>query len=306
LAEGPLRQLELRRMAGSPAQTTMRSHLRTLERIGAIVKRRCDRFPGANEYELKQPGRELLFVIASVERWLADAPDGPPELGSEAARAAIKALAEGWSSTMLRALAARPMSLTELDRVIGELSYPSLERRLSAMRLAGQVEAAASGIGRGVPYAATDWLRRGLAPLAAATRWERRNLPAETASVDRIDVEAAFLLAVPLLRLPGTASGSCRLAVELSNRGRDDLAGVTVAVEDGRVVSCVTRPQSSAVGWAIGSTAAWLGVVIEADSDHLEIGGDHRLARMLLEGLYEALFGQADARVPDKEKLRAK
>ena len=42
---------------------------------------------------------------------------------------------------MMRALAARPMSLTELDSGITELSYPALERRLSSMRIAGLVEA---------------------------------------------------------------------------------------------------------------------------------------------------------------------
>ncbi len=44
---------------------------------------------------------------------------------------------------MLRALAAGSLSLTELDRLIGALSYPSLERRLVAMRLAGLVGARA-------------------------------------------------------------------------------------------------------------------------------------------------------------------
>ena len=68
------------------------------------------------------------------------------------------------------------------------------------MRLAGQVEPL-PGNGRGTPYAVTDWLRRGVGPLAAAARWERRNRPTETAPIGALDVEAAFLLRPSLLSL---------------------------------------------------------------------------------------------------------
>ena len=52
---------------------------------------------------------------------------------------------------MMRALAARPLSLTELDSLISDLSYPALERRLSSMRIAGLVEAQPSQRGRRPP-----------------------------------------------------------------------------------------------------------------------------------------------------------
>ena len=93
-------------------------------------------------------GRELLEVAERLELWLAQAPDGPISLESGAAKGAVKALVDGWGSTMMRALAARPLSLTELDGIIADLSYPALERRLSSMRMAGLVEAAAEqGLG---------------------------------------------------------------------------------------------------------------------------------------------------------------
>jgi hypothetical protein len=121
-----------------------------------------------------------------------------------------------------------------LDRLIGRLGYRSLEHRLTAMRLSGQLEAV-PGNGRAPPYAVTDWLRHAVGPLVAATRWERCSLPEETARIGRIDAEAAFLPAVPLVRLPAATSGACRLAVELPGGG-GRLAGVTVGVEDSRVV----------------------------------------------------------------------
>lgn len=41
----------------------------------------------------------------------------------------------------LRALGASPLSFTEFHRIITSLSYPSLGRRLGALRLAGLIEA---------------------------------------------------------------------------------------------------------------------------------------------------------------------
>ncbi len=290
LADGPKKQADLRREAGLPAQSTLRAQLKRLAEVGAVEKQRRNHFPGALEYELTGPGRDLLFVVAALERWLEQAAGRPPALDSNAAKAAIKALAEGWSTTMLRALAAGPLSLTELDRVIGSLSYPSLERRLAAMRLAGQVEAR-PGNGGGTPYAVTDWLRRGIAPLAAATRWERRHRPRATAPIGRLETEAGFLLTAPLLRLPAELSGTCRMAIEIPDGEGVRLAGVTAEVQNGRIVSCATQLQIGADAWALGSPAAWLDAVIDRDTDRLELGGDCRLAGAALDSLHEALFG---------------
>jgi DNA-binding HxlR family transcriptional regulator len=290
LAAGPKQQLELRHETGFPAQTTLRAQLKRLDEVGAIEKRRRNRFPGVLEYELSAAGRDLLLVADTTERWLQRAPDGPLPLGGNPAKAAIKALAAGWSTTMLRALAAGPLSLTELDRIIVSLSYPSLERRLAALRLAGQVEAQASN-GRGTPYAVSAWAREGVGPLTAAARWERRHMPRSSPPIGRIDVEALFLLTVPLLRLPEDASGTCRMAVELPGSDGPRLAGVVVGIENGRIASCTSRLQGTADAWALGSMTAWLEAIVNADTDSIEPGGDGRLARTLLESIHRALFG---------------
>lgn len=292
LAEKPKQQAELRRDAGAPAQTTLRAQLKRLVEIGAIAKERRNHFPGVLEYELTPAGRELLFVVDSLERWLAMAPSGPLSLDDNAAKAAIKALVESWSTRMLRAMAARPLSLTDLDRVIRELSYPALERRLAAMKLADQVVAQSSD-GRGTPYAVSDWGRRGMAPIAAAARWERRNRSGLTAPLGRHDAEAAFLLAAPLVRLPAETAGSCRMGVTFAEDGDHRLSGAMVQMEEGRVVSCGTQMQGHPDAWALGPAAAWLKAVIENDHSVLELGGDGRLARSILEGLHMALFGGA-------------
>jgi DNA-binding HxlR family transcriptional regulator len=288
LEAGPMRLVDLRRECGSPAQTTLRAHLRELEALGAIAKRRRDRFPGALEYELELGGRDLLFVLAALEGWLRQAPEKPLSYGSSDAKASIKALIEGWSSTMLRALAAGPQSLTELDRLISALNYPALERRLAALRLTGQVEACQT-TGNPTPYEVTDWVRRGIAPLAAAARWERRHMPTASAPLGRIDTEAAFLLGLPLLRLDPQLSGSCRLGVEMRNGKKHGLVGATAYVDRGKA-SAIARLESDVDAWATGPAGAWLRALVGADMDQLELGGDQRLAGTLIQGLHRVLF----------------
>jgi DNA-binding HxlR family transcriptional regulator len=290
LEEEPRSLIDLRRAVGSPPQTTMRSHLRALTGFGILERRRQSEFPGSVDYELARPGRDLLIVAEVLQAWLVDSPQGPLSLGGVAAKSSVKALVEGWSSAIVRALAARPLSLTDLNRLISGLNYPSLERRLAAMRLAGQIEAK-PGKTRATPYTVSAWLRNSVAPLAAAARWERQHLPEDTTPIARIDIESAFLLAVPLVSLSTEASGICRLAVEVRNGGREPaLAGVLVGVEEGRVVSCVSKLEGQADAWISGNVSSWIRAVIEQEISGLEVGGEHDLGWRILEGLHSALF----------------
>ncbi len=192
---------------------------------------------------------------------------------------------------MLRLLAARPLSLTELDSIIESLSYPTLQRRLGAMRLAELVQPCPEHGNGTNPYKVTRWLRQGIAPLAAATHWERRHLSSETAPIMPIDAETGFLLVLPLLRLPSELSGSCRLGVEMVRGTERRVAGVVAGVEEGRIRTCSVRlNRQSADAWAIGPASAWLHAVIAADLDGLELAGDQRLARALVDGLHATLF----------------
>ncbi len=290
LAEKPRSLMDLRRETGSPPQTTMRGYLRTLDEIGVVTKRRQDGFPGSLDFELTAAGRDLVLVMEALRMWLADAPEGPLQLGTSAANSAVKALIGGWSTNMMRALAARPLSLTELDSVITGVSYPTLERRLAAMRLAGQIEATPSRDKR-TPYGVTPWMRQAIAPLAAAAQWERRHLRATAAPITDRDAEAAFLLTVPLVSLPAGMSGSCRMAVELSANGGNRLAGALIGVEEGRIASCVSRLEGNATAWATGSASVWLRALIEQDGSSLETGGDCQLAGALIDGVHDKLFG---------------
>jgi DNA-binding HxlR family transcriptional regulator len=295
LGEGPSSLAELQSRGGSPG-STLRARLKDLVRDGVVVARRNRGFPrGSAEYELTVAGDELLPVVEILGRWLAESPKGSLAFGGDAAKAAIGALVEAWSASLLRALAAKPLSVADLDSLIGALNYPSLERRIAAMRHAGQVEARPAN-GRETPYAVTAWLRRGVAPLLAAVGWERRHLNGGGVPVAAMDVEAALLLAMPLVELDPELSGSCRLAVELPSDGERRVAGVLATLERGAVASCTSRLDGSADAWASGTLGVWLRALIDRDGDSLELGGDGRLARTLVTGLNEALFAKARQR----------
>lgn len=280
---------ELRRAAGSPPATTMRGHLRTLTGLRVVECVRRNQFPGNADLTLGRAGHGLLSVARAVEDWLANSEEGPIELGTMAAKSSIKALVEAWSNNIVRAFAARPLSLTELDRLITSLNYPSLERRLAALRDVGLV-APCEGHGRGTPYAVTNWLRGAIAPLVAAARWERRYAPDTSRPIGRLDIEAAFLLAVPMITFTSGSTATCRLAVEIRQNGEDGLAGVLAEVEGGQVRSCSSCLSGRVDASVTGSSRAWLRAVADQDTRHLNCSGDHGIAVEVVDGLHRALM----------------
>jgi DNA-binding HxlR family transcriptional regulator len=289
LENEPRPLVDLRRAAGSPPQTTTRGHLRSLTEHGILSRRQQKEFPGAVEYELGPGGAELLQVARILEGWLAEAPEEPVTLGSTAAKSVLKSLVAGWDSMIIRALAARPLSLTELSKLIPGLNYPSLERRLGGLRMAGLVKAQ-TGEGRSTPYAATEWLRQAAGPIAAAARWEREQAPAGNGALGRLDVEAIFLLAVPLLSLSKAVSSSFRLGVEVrSSSGEAALAGVQAQLEQGAVSGCTTRLGGKVGASAAGPAPVWLRALSDGEMAGLELSGDCGLAKEIVDGLHTAL-----------------
>ncbi len=297
LQSGPESLTDRRAATGSPPQTTLRARLKTLASLGIVERLGTAQGGRGLEFGLSAPGHALLGVGRALERWLAIRPNGRLELRDTAARSAVKALVDGWSSAIVRALAARPLSLTELDQLIPGLNYPTIERRLVAMRLVGLIEPCPS-VGRSTPYVVTGWLRRGLAPLVAATGWEREHLDQTAAPpIRRFDVEAAFLLAVPPLALDPAVGGICRLSVGLGSRSDNARpAGVRVAVDSGEIISCLADLNAPVDAWVDGSAAAWIRAVTDGDPERLDAGGNLPLAGELLDQLHAALLGRNRAR----------
>jgi DNA-binding HxlR family transcriptional regulator len=307
LADGPMRLSDLRREVGGPAQTTLRGNLANLIEIGVLSKRGRDDKPGVFENELTPFGKDLLLVGNALEAWLDRAPGGPLALESATATAAIKALVGGWASTIVRALAARPLTLTELDRLIDSFTYPALERRLGAMRLASQIEPCPNGDRKRRPYTVSRWLREAIGPLIGAARCERRHTAFGAAPIARIDIEATFLLAAPLLRLAHDSSGHCQLSVEAGGGGTSvaRVSGAQLEVDRGEVISCIARIEARPPSRALGSPAAWLDAVIERDAKLLDFGGDTELGWEIVHGLHDVLFRGSATRPVAAEQLAA-
>lgn len=289
LRSEPRSLVDVRRAIGFPPETTMRSNIRQLVELGVIERRRLNSFPGPVAFELTDAGQELVDLATLLDLWLSECPEGPQELATAASKSTVRALIEGWNTRIIRALAARPLTLTELNSVIKRVSYPSLERRLVAMRYSGQLSRT-SASGRGSPYVVTNWLRRAVAPIATAVRWERSHIRSHSASVQARDVEAVLLLALPLLELPEEIEGVCRLAVDLRYDRGETQAGVLARIEAGRVVGCLTQLDGNADAFVTGTVQAWLAAMIDEDPDGLELSGDFELARAIPDALYSSLF----------------
>lgn len=236
-------------------------------------------------------GREVPFVGEVLKDWLRRCPGGPLELGVEAGPV-LWPLLSAWSATVLHAFADGPRTIGEVNEEIHALAFEQVETRVELLEEAELLEPRpAAGPDEEERFAPTDWLRFAVAPLSAAARMELRHPPGDTAPIAVGDVETAFQMTAPLLRLPVELAGTCSMAVELDAEVGEAQAGVTFEVKDGRVAACRAGIDEGADAWGTGSTADWLEAVIEGRAERLDSGGNLKLASALLAALHRTLFG---------------
>ncbi|HYH54515.1 MAG TPA: hypothetical protein VD761_10330 [Solirubrobacterales bacterium] len=275
------------------AEATIRGAIANLRDAGALEKRSTDHASNSVATVLTPAGEEIQTVPEALEVWLAQCPEGPIQIDNPHVKVAVKALAEGWSSTLMRLLATSPLTLTELSDLIHDVSYPALERRINWMRATGQISPLPKE-GRGTRYAPTSWLGRAIAPLAVAGRCERRHID-DAPPITDVEIETSFLLALPLVDLPRRARGSCVLVSRTDPVIGEDpdpqVAGVAVEVSKGEIVSSTVTIDSEPTTWVIGTSDVWLNAVIDGNFEHLRIGGTNpRLALDLVKGIHCSLF----------------
>jgi DNA-binding HxlR family transcriptional regulator len=258
-----------------------------VEPTGPAIRPRSGLIGPHTQMRTSSKGEEFLFVAFAIERWLRSCPDGPLELGLRGARA-LAPLVCCWSATVTHALAPEPLTLAELDRAVSVLDTDTVAEHVEAMERSSQVKALP---GRGeTRYALTEWGREAIAPIVAAVRYERRYPEDDVLPPDVFDVEAAFQMALPQLRLPPYLRGTCRLGVQIP--GEEALiAGATVQVERGCVLSSSALLDEEPETWATGSPLDWCETVIDPSAERIESGGDTELTGILLNALHEALFG---------------
>lgn len=275
------------------SSSTLRSRLTSLVELGAVGKREVSRMPRRVENELTVAGRDLLFVIDVLEAWLAFSPRGPLALAGDSGRGVTTALSAGWDAGVVQALAVGPRWVTDLSDALEGMTYPSLERRLTAMRNAGQVERVEGGYPR-VRYGATEWLRRAVGVLFAAMRWEWAHLESPANAAGPGDLRSALELAVPLVQLGEGVSGRCRLAGVADEGGDEDGFETSLQIVAGSAEIAVgPEPAGADVQ---GSLGAWFDALVLGESGGLEVAG---LGEELLSGLHRALFYRGAVRVVD-------
>lgn len=289
LAAGPLSPGDLERVFSWAPESSLRRALSKLAEAGVVARPPGERAKGG-ALDLTDAGHDLLPVAAGFERWLATGPGGPVPLESPEAQGAIRALIAGWESDMIQVLAEQPRRLIELSDEIDGLNYPALKRRLSKLRSAGLVLPAHTDAGP--VYEVSEWMRRAVLPLAAATRWERRH--GDGGEKDfYADLEAILLLALPLTRPAARVAGPCALAVLASRtrKGAKPVGGAVLDIEGGKVVSCAPGTPTDPPTWAMGTVDAWLTALLEGRSDELRFGGAKPgLARGIVRVLHDNLF----------------
>jgi len=252
----------------------------------------------AEPLKMTGKGEDMLFVCGAIERWLSHRPQGPLELGLAGAQM-LMPMVLSWSATLTHALAQGPLSLEELQRALGAVLEPeAVETQLEAMVNSGQAEAL-YGTGRRPGYALSDWGREAITPIVAAVRFEQRYPEDDVLDPDVFDVEAAFQMALPLIRVPDGLTGACRAGVRLPGAEAEDLiAGATVEVADGRVASSSPLLDREPETWVTGTAHDWCETVVDPGEAMLELGGDVELAAGLVEALHERLFGAEPAGPP--------
>jgi DNA-binding HxlR family transcriptional regulator len=282
--DGPLRLLELCERIGHPA-AGVREQVSKLRDAGALERHVRPGMPYTVENGLTDLGHQMLSVAELLEVWLERRPQGPIALGDKPAKGVIAALIGGWESGMLSKLANGPHALTELAAAIPDFSYPSIERRLSAMRTAHLVKALPQREGT-KPYETSPWLRQTVASLFAAARCESRYLPRPVGGLAHSDVETGLLLALPLVLVVADRSGSCLLVVSNSAGTASELSGIHIEIEGGRISRCGKLSEPSPQTWAAGPVDAWIATLVDDAGEAPKIGGaDPALAEAVLASL---------------------
>jgi DNA-binding HxlR family transcriptional regulator len=291
LAEGPLSPGALEEALAWAPQSSLRRSLEGLGEIGAVTRSPKEGRRRGAPFGLTEAGGELLQIAVALGQWLESCPEKPIRLEDAAARGIVRVLATGWDSMVIRALAERAQSLLELSAGIPQLNYPALKRRLAKLRATGLAVSAETLDGEG--YEASDWLRRAVVPLALAARWEHRH-DAGLRPMTETEIEATFMLALPLIELSARASGVCALGVLVSERqngGKPRAAGVCLELKKGEIVSCRPGIPGNQETWALGTLDEWFDALVDGRTAAVRFGGAKlSLAKGIVKALHDDLF----------------
>ncbi len=287
LADGSLRSSRLMERLSAYSPRTVYRRLGELEQQGAIARRKLAITPPAVAYELTRPGAELLRMVdGPVSGWLRYRRATATEVQ---ATASLALLAESWETAIFHELGCDERSLTELGEILA-LTHHQTGRRVKRLAAAG-ILIRRTGEDRIARYSLSETARLGAAVIAAAAAWEADLAMERSTTLDLGDAVALLAGTLSLPRLPDHPGQVLGLTVSQESENGDGarFASLWAAVEAGGTVHCGLGPAPEPDGWAQGSVAAWLGVVLDGKRGGLQVGGDTALVDTHLTCLHTRL-----------------
>jgi len=213
---------------------------------------------------------------------------GQPDAGGKPRRQwapdarALSVIGDRWLMVIVRDLAAGPLRLDELRRLLPGVSAGALESRLAKMADAGLIERRRiRSLPPRVDLEPTDRGRALLPVIGEIARWELRTEWSQPRADEWIDVGACFRLAPFLPREPCRAAAAPReleLAIEHADRCER-----YVFVEEAGRARVERREAGAPAARMAGSQQQWVRALSPAPGgDGLRIEGDRVLAAAFL------------------------
>jgi DNA-binding HxlR family transcriptional regulator/Fe2+ or Zn2+ uptake regulation protein len=290
LGEGPLRTKELTEAVPGYAPRTIYRYAGKLADLEVIDREEEPGVPSKVVHSLTDGcGSELYELVNRyADASLTRLPDG--RLDAQA-WASVGQLGDLWETGMVGELACDALSPTQLAKGEHGLSYHQVNRRAGLFEANGLLTQWDSP-GRRRCYALTVKTRRKMGLLAGIARWRHHHVVTEDEEgMTAPEMATVLRAALRLVALPEHKGR--RLRLDVVSEDEDDASAIeevwAEVEDDGTVHSCASPP-AGPDGWGSGQVASWIPVLLDGSSDAVEVGGDQRLVRDCLDGLYEALW----------------
>jgi len=196
---------------------------------------------------------------------------------------ALDLVGDKWTLLIVRDLAGGPRRFVELQRVLPGISTEQLRSRLNRMVADGLLTRQRyREVPPRVDYELTQRSRELLPVLGALARWGYDWAWTAPRDGEAIDIGAILRIAPGLVEAPASLDGTAKLSVE-----RPDGTTRTYAITVRRGATTISEhdvPDPTAR--ISGSEADWIDALgPEADLDALNVDGDERLAKVVLDGV---------------------
>jgi DNA-binding HxlR family transcriptional regulator len=196
---------------------------------------------------------------------------------------ALDLVGDKWTLLIVRDLSAGPRRFVELQRVLPGISTEQLRSRLNRMVADGLLTRQRyREVPPRVDYELTQRSRALLPVLGALARWGYDWAWTAPREGEAIDIGAILRIAPGLVSGPANQSGTAELAVTKSDGTN---AHYALALARGNV-TIREQPAPDADVRIAGSEHDWIEALRpDGDRDTLDVSGDERLAKTLLDGI---------------------